>query len=152
MNEKFANGELKESDNGHIFIALDGTEHKIPQGSPLKWFYEEIDNKSQSFFRLSQSAQLPINPSLISDTLGVSSHIAARFQREADESGFTGVEFKQDPTSPYFHQAHFSDEAQRDKYAKHRGLVNASGSEGSSAELSPRELQNAERRAREIYG
>ena len=46
MNKKFSNGELKETDNGHVFVALDGTKYEIPLGSPLKWFYEEIDNTS----------------------------------------------------------------------------------------------------------
>jgi hypothetical protein len=54
------------------------------------------------------------------------------------------VEFRKDPLAPEFYQVHCESQAAKDRYTKHRHLVNRTSSLGSGAMISEDQLRQAE--------
>lgn len=94
-----------------------------------------------------------VSPPIVSDALGVTCHQIAEFEADRVAHGFSGLEFRQDPMTPGFYQAHFSSWAEKDRYMKHRdnSLVDRS-KKGSSVTMTPDLLRRAEELARREHG
>lgn len=119
---------------------------------PLTRLVITHDADGKRRIRLPEELRVPREAALVSEGLGCSSHLVDRMQREAVEAGFSGVEFKRDPTSPYFYHVHYSDHGQREAYERFRGVVNHSGQSGGGANITADDLARAEQRVSEIYG
>jgi hypothetical protein len=62
----------------------------------------------------------------VSDSLGFPITQLADFEADRKASGIRGIEFKVDPTEPGFIQVHARSRSERDRYARHRGMVDQS--------------------------
>jgi len=82
----------------------------------------------------------------VSDALGFTSHQLAEFEYDRKRNGFSGVEFTPDPSCPEFYQVRFSSLKERDRYIRHRGMVDRNKTKGSA--LSERDFSDA----RELLG
>lgn len=62
----------------------------------------------------------------VSDSLGFPITQLADFEADRKANRITGIEFQRDPTEPGFIQVHAGSRAERDRYARHRGMVDQS--------------------------
>lgn len=87
---------------------------------------------------------------VVSDGLGVIPQQVHEMQVDAKLHGFTGIEFKPDPTCPQdFMQCHCTGgESERQRYITHRGMRDHCSRNGSGAMLSEEMLRQAEALAR----
>jgi hypothetical protein len=69
----------------------------------------------------------PVAKPIVSDNLGCDVHAVNEFREDAAKHGYSGVEWKPDPTCPTFYQAHFSSRSEWRKYVAHRGLYDRNG-------------------------
>lgn len=84
----------------------------------------------------------------VSDALGFPIHQLAEFEYDRTQNSFHGVEFKPDPTCPEFMQVHFASHRDRDRYMKHRGVVDRNKTAGAA--LSKKDLEDAAKYAKNI--
>jgi len=88
----------------------------------------------------------------VSDSMGVSEHQLEEVRNLSKEAGFSGVEFKQDPSEASFYQAHFTSETEMDRYVKWRfGGHGVDKNRTLGAALSAESMSEAERIARERF-
>jgi len=90
---------------------------------------------------MTQKRSTPIP--VVSDALGFPEQCLGDRRAELKKHGFTDIEFRRDPRVPEFFQVHCASEAARDRYARHRGLVNRTGSLGGGPMLSQEDLDRA---------
>ena len=83
------------------------------------------------------------SPPAISDSLGFPEQCLAGRQRQLQELGCRGIEFKRDPKCPEFFQVHGSSRSALDSYTKKRGFVNRTGSLGGGVILSQDDINRA---------
>lgn len=69
----------------------------------------------------------PILQPLVSDAMGFPQQQFDEFEVDRQRHGFSDVEFRRDPEVPEFFQVLCATPAARDRYAKHRGMVNRTG-------------------------
>ncbi len=81
-----------------------------------------------------------------SDAMGFTRNQLDDFVADRDRHGFTGVEFVQDPTEPTFMQVKCSSLKERDRYLRHRGMVDCNRTAGCA--ITERDLHRAILRAR----
>jgi len=98
----------------------------------------------------SADKRLPVNPVHISEAMGVASQAVGKFQQDAIDNGFTGVEFVQDPSCEWFYNVRFSSASERERYEKHRHMANHTNGTGSC--LDATQLEDAEKKIVEQYG
>ena len=82
----------------------------------------------------------------VSDALGFTAHQLAEFEYDRKSNGFSGVEFTPDPMCPEFYQVRFSSLKERDRYIRHRGMVDRNKTKGAA--LSKGDFESA----RELLG
>jgi hypothetical protein len=82
-------------------------------------------------------------PPAVSDGVGFPEQCLEKYQADLDSSRLTGIEFKRDPACPEFYQVHGSSRAALDRYIRHRGLVNRTGSLGGGLKLSQEDMDRA---------
>jgi len=70
------------------------------------------------------------SPPCVSDTLGFGGHQLADMEADRKANGFRGVEFTPDPQVPGFYQVKCDNRRVYERYVKHRGFVNATGTGG----------------------
>lgn len=85
-----------------------------------------------------------------SNSLGVTVHQLAEYERDRVDHGFVGIEFKQDPMCDTFYQVHYGSWAVRDAYIRHREKVDMSKTSGAA--LTAEMLQEASEMAKERWG
>ena len=83
----------------------------------------------------------PRTKKIVSDAVGFPQNQLDAFETDRVANGFSGVEFRRDPLTPEFYQAHFSSRQEFDKYIRHRGMSNHSSIGG--VRLSQRDLDAA---------
>ena len=84
----------------------------------------------------------------VSDAMGFPIHQFAEFEYDRTQNAFHGVEFKPDPACPEFMQVHFASHRDRDRYMKHRGMVDRNKTAGAA--LSKKDLEDAAKYAKNI--
>lgn len=87
-----------------------------------------------------------------SDSLGFPEQCLAKFESDRQKHGFSDIEFKRDPRVPEFYQVHCSSQAAKDRYTKHRQLVNRTSTLGSGHIISAETLEKAEAFVKKLYG
>jgi len=85
-----------------------------------------------------------------SDALGFPIQALAEREKDRIAGGFTDIEFKPDPLVPEFMQVHFRSYSARDRYAKHCGLHDQSGTR--SVAITPNDIRRAEKEVKKRYG
>ena len=95
----------------------------------------------------SSRAQGSGNPSapkpIVSDAMGFPQQALKDFEADRQAHGFTGVEFKRDPTEPTFYQVHCDSPQTWKRYVKHRGYTDMNSRNGSAAILSLDQIDKA---------
>lgn len=84
-----------------------------------------------------------------SDALGFTAHQLWEFEEDRRRNGFSGVEFKPDPSCPEFYQVHFSSHGERDRYMQHRNFVDKNYTKGNP--LSAKDLDAAREWAERVF-
>ena len=67
------------------------------------------------------------------------------------KNGFRGIEFVRDKDVPQFFQVKCSSRKEFDRYMKHRGMYDKNSSNGSSAGITEKEINEAAQRIKEKY-
>ena len=80
---------------------------------------------------------------VVSDALGFPKQCLKEREAQRQEWGLADIEFRRDPRVPEFYQVHCGSEAARDRYARHRNMVNRTGSLGGGVMLSQEDLDRA---------
>ena len=80
---------------------------------------------------------------VVSDSLGFPAQAFRDREAQRQKWGCTDIEFRRDPRVPEFYQVHCASESARDRYAKHRNMVNRTGSLGGGVMLSQEDLDRA---------
>lgn len=81
-------------------------------------------------------------PPPVSDAMGFPMSQLTEFEEDRTRNAFHGVEFRPDPTCPAeFVQVHFASHAERDRYMRHRGMVDRNRTAGGA--LSKQDLEAA---------
>jgi hypothetical protein len=119
----------------------------LPDGVQAKrclWL-EDQDQASKS-----QAVHTGINRFDLTFSLVFSKKQLPEMRQAAKDAGFSGVEFYPDPQNPNMVGIRCSSEAERERYIKHRGCFNKTGSLGST--LGKEDIAMAEKLVRERYG
>jgi len=66
-------------------------------------------------------------PDHVSDSLGFGKRQLAEMEADRKANGFGGIEFVPDPQVEGFCQVKYASSSDYDRYARHRGFVNATG-------------------------
>lgn len=93
--------------------------------------------------RITIQPENAIAPKAISDSLGFCEQALNKFETDRARHGFTDIEFREDPEAPGFFQVHAGSRAAMERYTKHRGLVNRTGSLGGGVMFSQEQLDRA---------
>ena len=93
-----------------------------------------------------------VGPKIVSDALGFTDNQLTEMEHDRVSHGFSGVEFRPDPTEPRFYQVHCSSERAKAEYMKHRGFGDFNSSNGSGAMIDPGQLESAKRMVLERFG
>lgn len=93
--------------------------------------------------------ELPKQP--VSDAMGFIEQQFEDFESDRKRHGFRGIEFVRDKDVPQFFQVRASSPAAMARYMKHRGLRERTTPNGSRAELTPCQLEQARRKILEKY-
>jgi hypothetical protein len=130
-NEKLVEvsfGEMMEQQGGYI---------TLPGGVQARRCVAlEIERDGKS-----PTSAVPQSRPIVSDSLGFTDSQLSEMEADRASSGFTGVEFVRDPQEPRFYQVKCDSWRTRDRYARHRGMVDRS--RGPGLKLSQRDLDRA---------
>ncbi len=97
----------------------------------------------------SKAVHTGINKHDLTFSLGFSKTQLPEMRAAAERDGFTGVEFYEDPANKNMVGIKCSSDAERERYIKHRGAFNKTGSLGSK--LGKEDLEMAQKLVRERY-
>ena len=116
----------------------------LPDGSSARrCVHLEIERDRKFAVPVDSERRDKVSSAIVSDALGFTAAQYADFEADRVKNKFSGVEFKKDPTCPWFYQAHFSSWAARDAYMKHRQLRDNNSKNGSGATLTREQLEAA---------
>jgi len=87
-----------------------------------------------------------------SDSLGFPEQCLSKFETDRQKHGFSDIEFKRDPRVPEFYQVHCNSQAAKDRYTKHRQLVNRTSTLGSGVQVDPETMKKTEALVKRLYG
>lgn len=127
----FEHGPLAQDRAGFITLA-DGVQAKRCHGM------EDRELKPTS-----KAPPSAVGAPVVSDSLGFPEQCLEGRQRQLQELGCKGIEFKRDPKCPEFIQVHGASRAALDRYTRKRGMVNRTGSLGGGVLLSQEDLDRA---------
>lgn len=89
---------------------------------------------------------------IVSDAMGFADNQLADMERDRVANGFTGVEFRQDPTEPRFYQVLCSSERVKSEYMRHRGFTDRNSKNGSGSIVDAGQIEQARKRVIEQFG
>lgn len=88
---------------------------------------------------------------IVSDSMGFPIAQLPDFEADKKAHGHRGIEFVRDKDEPTFIQVRCDSREAFNRYAKHRGMVDRSQKNGSSAMLTADDLENAKKWAMDKY-
>lgn len=119
----------------------------LPDGTAAR----RVRDGSGNFRQRGEAVKLVDGRPWYSDSLGFGDHCLDEMIDDRNRHGFKGVDFVPDPDCEGFVQVRIDSPAERRRYLKHRGMIDANGSKMGVA-VTAAELAQAEQTVRRRYG
>ena len=107
--------------------------------------------KGQGVVEVGSTARKELDKPILSDACGFIEQQLGDFETDRVKNGFRGIEFVRDKDVPQFFQVKCSSRKEFDRYMKHRGMYDKNSSNGSSAGITEKEINEAAQRVKEKY-
>jgi hypothetical protein len=93
----------------------------------------------------------PERVQIVSDAMGFPAHQLSEFESDRQANKIRGIEFERDPDVPSFIRVRCDSREAFNRYAKHRGLIDKSHKNGSSASMTKYDFELARKRVMDQY-
>ena len=152
MNDKYL---FRRADNDRVievgFEAMIGMDSlgfiTLPDGVTAR----RCQHLEAPALRAKTGAVKELNKPIVSDSLGFTFHQLDDFELDRQKNGFVGTEFKPDPLVPGFFQVRFTSQAEKDRYAKHRGQFEKNSRNGGGTPPSEQQVEKMRAKILEKY-